>query len=313
MKNFVLESIKKIQDAINKNKLVLFIGAGVSTNSGLPNWKELIDNFSESIGKKANNYSDKDYLRIPQYYYNERGKKEYYDVITKIFAGEYKPNLIHELLLDLNPIHIITTNFDNLLEQMVRIKGEFFDVVKQNSDLPYTPNSRMIIKMHGDLELKNIILKEDDFLSYSNNFILIENFIKSLFATHVILFVGYSLNDPDVQLIFQWIKDILKEDFQPAYFLKIDKEKSEKEDRIDFEYYKKKGINILYYSAIEELTKNFEVKSRNFSELLILNSDIGRKLYKFLKLIKEYEVKFKNITDMFYEKLQIFDMLNSIR
>jgi hypothetical protein len=33
---------------------------------------------------------------------------------------------------------------------MVRIKGEFFDVVKQNSDLPYTPNSRMIIKMHGD-------------------------------------------------------------------------------------------------------------------------------------------------------------------
>jgi hypothetical protein len=44
-------------------------------------------------------------------------------------------------------------------------------------------------------------------------------------------------------------KGYIKRRFSAGLLLKIDKEKSEKEDRIDFEYYKKKGINILYYSA----------------------------------------------------------------
>lgn len=82
----------------------------------------------------------------------------------------------------------------------------FYDVVAKDTDLPYTPNNKMIIKMHGDFKNRNIVFKEDDYLSYSNNFKLIENYIKSLFSTNVVLFVGYSLGDTNVQLIFQWIK-----------------------------------------------------------------------------------------------------------
>ena len=38
-----------------------------------------------------------------------------------------------------------------------------------------------IIKMHGDFEHDNFVLKEDDYLSYSENFKLIETYIKSLY------------------------------------------------------------------------------------------------------------------------------------
>lgn len=80
--------------------------------------------------------------------------------------------------------------------------------------------------MQGDLINKNIVLKEDDYLSYSTKFRLIENYIKALLFTHVVLFVGYSINDIDIKLIFQWVIDILKKDFQPAYFLNIDSKSS---------------------------------------------------------------------------------------
>ena len=54
----------------------------------------------------------------------------------------------------------------------------FYDVVSKDSDLPYTPNNKMLIKMHGDFNNKNIVFKEDDYLSYSQNFKLIEKYIK---------------------------------------------------------------------------------------------------------------------------------------
>lgn len=46
MQEFIKESKKIIQRSIYNNKLVLFIGAGVSANSGLPLWKDLIEKIS---------------------------------------------------------------------------------------------------------------------------------------------------------------------------------------------------------------------------------------------------------------------------
>ena len=42
MKNFIEESKRVIRNASDNNKLVLFIGAGVSKNSGIPLWSELM-------------------------------------------------------------------------------------------------------------------------------------------------------------------------------------------------------------------------------------------------------------------------------
>lgn len=274
MEEFIKESKKIIQRSIYNNKLVLFIGAGVSANSGLPLWKDLIEKIKKKI-KVSDNFND--YLKIAQYYYNSRGEKEYYDFLREELEVEVSPNNIHEALLDMNPRHIITTNYDDLIEKEARKKGMFYDVVSKDTDLPYTPNNKMIIKMHGDFKNRNIVFKEDDYLSYSNNFKLIENYIKSLFSTNVVLFVGYSLGDANVQLIFQWIKDILGKDLPKPYFLKIDNIDSEV-DINEFEYYKNKGINILYYSQIAKNLHN-NLKSET----------IGDKTYNAVKYLSSRE------------------------
>ncbi|WP_026888852.1 SIR2 family protein [Clostridium beijerinckii] len=306
MINFINESKRIIKKASENNKLVLFVGSGVSANSGYPSWISLVEEFAKGIGIDTKNISSEDYLKIPQYYYNSRKEKDYYDVIFNKFNIKVKPNSIHDLVFELNPYHVVTTNYDELLEDAADSKGMFYDVVSKDKDLPYTPNGKMIIKMHGDLKNKNIVLKEDDYLSYFKNYKLIQNYIKSLISTHTILFIGYSINDINVKYIFQWVKDILGNDFQQAYFLDTDENK--KFNQMEFEYYKNRGINILYYSQIKDLKflKN-NVQPSN------LTNEKGKNTYKFLKyLLDENDKSIINI-DYFYDKLINLNNLNKIR
>ena len=300
MKSFIKESKKIIRKAMNNNKLVIFVGSGVSLNSGYPSWGDLINEFKKGIDIDNSELTTDDYLKIPQYYYNERNKKEYYELINEVFDVKAKPNVIHDLILQFNPNNIITTNYDKLIEEAAAEKGMFYDVVSRDKDLPYTENNNMIIKMHGDFTYNNIVLKEEDYLSYSSNFKLIENYIKSLLSSNVILFVGYSINDINMKIIFQWVKDILKKDFQPAYFINVD----EDYNHIQFDYYKNRGINILYYDEGESLD-DFPNESCN------LSSSKGEKLYNFLLFL----LNDKQIYDLdfYYERLVNLDYLNKVR
>ena len=57
-------------------------------------------------------------------------------------------------------------------------------------------NNNYIIKLHGDIDkLSTIVLKEQDYLGFSETHKLIEPFFKLILAGYTILFIGYSLND----------------------------------------------------------------------------------------------------------------------
>lgn len=313
MEKFIEESKKIIKRAAENNKLVVFVGAGVSANSGLPSWNDIVNDIKEKIGYSNNKKEDN--TIIAQYFYNARGKKEYYDFLNSKLNISVSPNEINDKILDLNPYHIITTNYDDLIEKQAEIKGMFYDVVAKDADLPYTPNDKMIIKMHGDFTNRNIVFKEDDYLSYSTNFKLIENFVKSLFATHTILFLGYSLADPDIKYIFKFVKDILSNDLPKPYFLKIEDETDEKIDFNEYQYYKNMGINILYYSQIDS-----NIRNSLENKITSIQHYKGKKTLAFVNyLLDEYENKtfdlfeyiknFKNIN--FIDRKYLVELLNT--
>jgi hypothetical protein len=308
MRDYINTSIEKIRQAMDNNKLVIFVGAGVSANSKCPSWSELIERFADELGipQIERNTSIEYFLKIPQYYFIERGEKEYFDIINDVFNNPNNiptPNSINKILFELNPSTIITTNFDELIEKTLELEGRYYTVISQDKDLPYSLNENLVIKMHGDVKLKNIVLKEEDYLNYSSNFPLIQNYIKGLFSTKTILFVGYSANDPDFKLIFNWVKEQLKGHFQPAYLLETVKEK----ESLEFNYYKDRGINILYYNQIEnDITRLLGVDTDK-----TLTDDRGKYLYKFLLYIKEYSIESSFIDDI-YNRLKIFEGLNAI-
>lgn len=250
------EERRIIRKAMLEKKLVVFVGAGTSIDSGMPNWHDAVVNIAYKLGIYSENI---DYMKIPQFYYNARGNKEYVELMRDIF--KYNEDLpicdVHRNIVKLNSHTIITTNYDCLIEKAAEENSEFIQVISQDRDLLYRTAEKEIIKMHGDFENGNFVLKEDDYLHYSKNFKLIEAYVKSLIATNVILFVGYSFSDPDVKQIFSWVKDILEEDFQRAYMLEVRRQF----DSHEHEYYKNLGINIIYAS---EMYKNFDKNKASY-------------------------------------------------
>ena len=187
MINKFLTDIKIIKKAIATKKLVVFAGAGISIDAGVPSWGQLINEIKKDLDLPD---YENDYLKIPQIYFNERQEKEYVEKIRSVLEHKrLKHNEIHEEIFELNPEHILTTNFEDLLEQVINKKSLPFSIVKKDNDLPYSSNTKLLVKIHGDLDDTDFVLKEDDYLNYSKNHPLIEAFINSVFASKAFGFI----------------------------------------------------------------------------------------------------------------------------
>lgn len=281
-----LANIKRIQDALHNGRLVLFVGAGVSKNSGVPMWGELIEKMKSELPESLRN--EKDDLKLAQLYKDSRGEKEYLEMVMKTLChNKVIPNPIHKELLALNPVHIVTTNYDDLIEQEIRNEYKQFTVVRGDKDMPNMTYPNALIKMHGDYTLGNIVLAENDYYNYPRTFALTRAFVQSLFASKLILFVGFSFADINLKMILNDVKNILEERMQPVYMLSLNKP-----DEVTQKYFENKGINILYLEDYEERTLLSYVKE--IGEEHKIKDSYGRKLYRYLKIIEKYD---SNVTD----------------
>ncbi len=252
------QDIRFLAEELEKGKLVVFVGAGVSKNSGLPDWKELIKDYAEYRGIKE--FTLKEYLTIPEEVFERYGSLKYYEIAEKRLSGKYVPNSVHRILKKMDLIYIITTNYDTLIEDEIKN----LQVVSKDEDLPYTSSNRMLIKMHGNFENKNIVLKKSDYDNYEKKFPLISTLIKGLFTTNTILFIGYSYNDINVQQIMNWIKEILKEKIRKAFLVEFtnennkEEENSEQINKISLKLSNDNNDEVLYENKKERFNNNYE-------------------------------------------------------
>ncbi len=240
------DEFQRIMDSSRKNTLTIFVGAGVSRMSKAPSWKNLIDDFCGAL-KRNKNVSTDEYLKIPQIYYYSIGRDEdrYYSFICERFkCNKLKPNVIHKMLFELKPCSFVTTNFDDLLEKASIEYCTSYKTVACDEEVSEIYGDRYILKIHGDLAHRNIVLKEEDYLNYSDNFKLIETLLKSIFSTNTVLLIGYGLNDYNIKLILNWAKSLLKDHFNKPIFIYTDDEKLTSEELI---YHESRGLSVVEY------------------------------------------------------------------
>lgn len=287
------QDIRFLAEELEKGKLVVFVGAGVSKNSGLPDWKELIKDYAEYRGIKE--FTSKEYLTIPEEVFERYGSLKYYEIAEKRFSGKYFPNSIHKILKEMDLTYIITTNYDTLIEDEIKN----LQVVSKDEDLPYTSSNRMLIKMHGDFKNKNIVLKKSDYDNYEKNFPLISTHIKGLFTTNTVLFIGYSYNDTNIQQIMNWIKEILKEKTRKAFLVEFTEEDDKEEEngeqinRISLKLLTKNNDKVLYEDKKEQFNNNYEKTLTKFlSDIYNKKEDIVKdidiEIYKNLNYLTEH-------------------------
>jgi hypothetical protein len=264
MANPMNEHLRTIRTAMDNDKLVIFVGSGVSYDSSLPSWGQLIDAMKKALEEESSNY-----LKIAEKYYQAYGRNTFYSRLSEYFPEGSEPNDLHRLLLELQPRHIVTTNWDRLLEKEIQRQGLLYFTVVTDDMLASSPSSQLLIKMHGDLDHRNIVIRESDYAGYADSRPLIENYVKSLFSTNVILFVGYSLSDYNLDQILSWSRSRTT-DAPPCYLVLTEPGISPSETN----YYINKGVYpIPPMPDCESLdTQNSQLSSRGQRVASILNS-----------------------------------------
>ncbi len=311
-----IEAVKDIIDANENNRLVIFVGSGVSANSNIPTWKDLIEKMARKIeyineSDENKDISSTDFLKIAEYFYLSDGssdKHNYYNFIKEQIGGDYAPNPIDDMILKILPHHIITTNYDKLIENSKEINSNLFSVITKDDDLLTHNNDHYIIKMHGDIEnIEHIVLKESDYLKYEQSHALISTYIKSLLIDHSFLFIGYSLNDYNLKLIINWIN----------YFCELYDVKNRPKNYIvqsnkTYEYEEKRLNNSnIFVVDSRKISKNVSDKVKIPNSL---ESSIGKDLYCFLYCIYDSNTiyDFQSFVDALEEKYSLFESYNKI-
>jgi hypothetical protein len=257
--------------------LVFFVGAGLSTLSEYPQWWELVDKYYyELYGKrKGRNYTSDDYLKIPQIFYDVKGETAYDAILEDVFSIVKTPNSIHYKLVAMNPVHIITTNYDDLIEKTCWQRGKYYSLISAEEDVANASSSRYLLKAHGDFNRgfkgKNIVLKESDYINYDLSFPLISNLMKTLMATHTIVFIGYGLNDYNINILLNWVKNLQKDGYNKPFFIRTDHDPIEKNTAT---YYEKKGLRIIDSARLLDTEeRDYMARYNSILDLLIESRD----------------------------------------
>lgn len=266
------EILKDIDNWRKNNKLSVFVGAGVSMLSGLPSWSDLIKLMLKEMPDlkyEEDKLSSDDYLKIAQIYFNTYGEEKYKDKVKGSFKEDCTPNKIHDMIYALHPNHILTTNYDNLLEQEAVKVGRNFSVINADNAVSGAPSSSYIIKVHGDFSSSNFVLKEQDYLDYEQNYKLIDKLVKTIFSTNLVIFIGYSLQDYNIKLILNWVKNVQSDSFVKPVFIHIGDPLSE----LELGYQDKRGLRVLQTTDFGDLPNNYTDKYSKVLEPIIEYED----------------------------------------
>lgn len=268
----VNEILKDIDNWRKNNKLSVFVGAGVSMLSGLPSWGDVIKSMLKEMPDlkyEEDKLSSDDYLKIAQMYFNTFGEEKYKDKVKGSFREDCTPNKIHDLIFALHPNHILTTNYDNLLEQEAVKVGRNFSVINADNTVSSAPSSSYIVKVHGDFSSSNFVFKEQDYLDYEQNYKLIDKLVKTIFSTNLVIFIGYSLQDYNIKLILNWVKNVQADSFIKPVFIHIGNPLSE----LELDYQDNRGLRVLQTTDFGDLPNNYTDKYSKVLEPIIEYED----------------------------------------
>ena len=270
------EEFQRIIKASQNHSLSFFVGAGVSSLSGAPSWKKLIQQICIQIKQPSKDeYSSDENLRIPQIFYHSinEDKEQYYKFIEdNLIHEELCPNEVHKALLSFNPVSFITTNFDDLLETAAIQYCQSFISVACDSEVAKINGDKYILKLHGDLKHKNIVFKEEDYLNYSENFKLIETLLKSIFSTNTVVFIGYGLNDYNIKLVLNWAKSLLKDHFNKPIFIYTD---SSPLCEAELLYHKSRGLCVIDCTQISKVSEEYLPRYMAVLEAIKKSTDLS--------------------------------------
>ena len=201
----------------------------------MPLWNDLCKIVTTRLKEKSSGNP----LTDLSHYSHKRGKSELVKLLRDhLYVRTAKPGRAHMEFAQIPFEHVLTTNFDFLLERAYDAANRPYLPVVDEDLLPFRPikGETQLIKMHGDLHHPSLLVMiEDDYDKFPTVREKMFQAVTHLLVSHSILFIGYSLDDPDFRQIWKFVENKFKL-HHPAYALLV----GATERKID--QYKMRGV-----------------------------------------------------------------------
>ena len=216
------DKFSEINLQVRKAEVSLFIGSGFSLKAGGPSAAHLVNSLARRFPKgykKGLKYLPLDDITKEYVKYCHGDKKPLIDFLDKKMSFKRTDLSDHRTLAQIPHFkHIFTTNYDTLLED------SYSDVrvVKCNADCTKTEKAVNVYKIHGDLSCpEQIVITRDDYdeLLTTGRNKLVWNRVIDAFAGTDVLFIGYSLDDTNVQILLDKVSEALGEERRRVYLI----------------------------------------------------------------------------------------------
>ena len=250
------QDLKRVLDlvagGVRDQKSILFLGAGVhaAPPDGSP-FDYPVDQrppigsaLSREIARScelAQRYPDEDLgnlQRVALFYEIERSRHQLVEVVRDAVQVNKRPSPMLRALAELDFPLVITTNYDQLFENALAAAGKQPRVAVYTPELEATtdyrdptPQSPVVFKIHGDIARpETIVVTDEDYIQFvlrmSNKdpYDPVPLTLKFYLTGWTTLFVGYSLLDYNLRLLFKTLRwkidqanlpDMYSVDFRP--------------------------------------------------------------------------------------------------
>lgn len=242
----------------NPDKFIFFVGAGLSQPL-FPSWKNLLKLFLEQAKEGELSHSETEileliergesYLDVAEVCVNAMGINRYRSIMEKVFDKDFSEDDIPEsykALISLSPKAILTTNYDRIPE--IAGKGKYR--INTNKNAPeasrfFADNKNAVFKVHGDIiDHSSIVLTTTDYKKIVNENQSTRMLMNSLLSTKFLIFIGFSLSDPHIDIILDNIMSI-NNGLSLSHYVLLNEESSFKISSFERKY----GVKVVSYTS----------------------------------------------------------------
>ena len=225
--------IEEYLKEIENGTAAVFAGAGFSIGSGYVNWKKLLASAAKELGITITDNTN--LVDVAQYYVNTFGSRNgLSETISNEFQGQ-RPNENHEILASMPIRSYWTTNYDDLIEQALNDVQKRYDLKVDDKGLAISRKqcTTIVYKMHGNItSTADCVLTRDDFEDYPNTHKAFLNALGYDMANKCFLFLGLSMDDPNLHYIFGRVRQVFKQNQRRHFYItqKVQKKEGETDD-----------------------------------------------------------------------------------
>jgi SIR2-like domain len=210
-----VDNSRELIDAVKKQRLILFAGAGLSALLKLPTWDELIAYLAHELGfapeifqQSANN------MVLAEYHSLIKGPigplRGWMDREWHKNPGQIKESKAHQLITQLNFPIVYTTNYDRWIEIAFQNAGLPFTKINDVGDIQkIKAGDTQIVKFHGDFDDDDsIVLTESQYFARLNFEHPLDIKLRGDTLDRGVLFIGYGLGDINIRYLWFRLKEI---------------------------------------------------------------------------------------------------------